>query len=152
MKIKEAFPYLCVTNAAAAIDYYQRAFDVTETRRLTEPAGRIGHAELAFGPITLMLSDEFPEYGIHSATSIGDTPVTIHLHVDDADAVIARAIQAGAALERAPEDQFFGERSGVVRDPFGHHWLIGHHIEDVRNDEMQRRYTQLLTGDSEPSR
>jgi len=151
MKIEEAFPYLCVTNAAAAIDFYQRAFDVTETFRLTEPAGRIGHAELAFGPITLMLSDEFPEYGIHSATSIGDTPVTIHLHVDNADAVIARAIQSGATLERAPEDQFFGERSGVVRDPFGHRWLIGHHIENVCNDEMQRRYTQLFTDNSEPS-
>ncbi|MGC3873956.1 VOC family protein [Halomonas sp. GXIMD04776] len=151
MKIEEVFPYLCVTNAAAAIDFYQRAFDVTETSRLTEPTGRIGHAELAFGPMTLMLSDEFPGYDIHSASTIGDTPVTIHLHVDDADAVIAHAVQAGAVLERAPEDQFFGERSGVVRDPFGHRWLIGHHIEDVHNDEMQRRYTQLLKGDSEPS-
>ncbi|QEA39638.1 VOC family protein [Pistricoccus aurantiacus] len=151
MRIEEVFPYLCVTNAAAAIDFYQRAFDVTETCRLTEPAGRIGHAELAFGPMTLMLSDEFPEYGIHSASSIGDTPVTIHLHVDDADAMIMRALQAGATLERAPEDHVYGERSGSLLDPFGHRWLIGHYIEDVLNDEMQRRYTHFLEGDSEPS-
>jgi len=140
MKIEEVFAYLCVSDAAAAIDFYRRAFGVEEKFRLTEPSGRIGHAELAFGAMTVMLSDEFPECGIRSASSIGATPVTIHLHVDDADAMIAQAVQAGATLERAPRDEFYGERSGVIRDPFGHRWLIGHHIEDVGTDEMQRRY------------
>jgi len=140
MKIEEVFAYLCVSDAAAAIDFYRRAFGVEEKFRLTEPGGRIGHAELAFGAMTVMLSDEFPECGIRSASTIGATPVTIHLHVDDADAMIAQAVQAGATLERAPRDEFYGERSGVIRDPFGHRWLIGHHIEDVGTDEMQRRY------------
>jgi uncharacterized glyoxalase superfamily protein PhnB len=143
MKIEEVFAYLCVADAAAAIDFYHRAFGVTETFRLTEPAGRIGHAELEFGPMTVMLSDEFPEYGIRAASTIGATPVTIHLHVDDADAMIAQAVAAGATLERAPEDQFYGERSGALRDPFGHRWLIGHRIEDVSPEEMQRRYTEM---------
>ncbi len=140
MKIEEVFAYLCVSDAAAAIVFYRRAFGVQEKFRLTEPSGRIGHAELAFGAMTVMLSDEFPERGIRSASTIGATPVTIHLHVDDADAMIARAVQAGATLERAPEDHFYGERSGTIRDPFGHRWLIGHHIEDITTDEMQRRY------------
>lgn len=140
MKIEEVFAYLCVSDAAAAIDFYRRAFGVEEKFRLTEPSGRIGHAELAFGAMTVMLSDEFPECGIRSASTIGATPVTIHLHVDDADAMIAQAVQAGATIERAPQDEFYGERSGTIRDPFGHRWLIGHHIEDVTTDEMQRRY------------
>ncbi len=144
MRIENVFPYLCVSNAAAAIDFYRRAFGATETFRLTEPSGRIGHAELTFGPATIMLSDEFPECGIDSASAIGATPVTIHLHVDNADGMIEQSVQAGAVLERAPEDHFYGERSGTVRDPFGHRWLIGHHIEDVTSDEMQRRYTKIL--------
>ena len=146
MKIEEVFAYLCVSSAATAIEFYKRAFGVQEKFRLVEPSGRIGHAELAFGAMTVMLSDEFPECGIRSATTIGATPVSIHLHVDDADRMIEQAVQAGATLERAPKDEFYGERSGVVRDPFGHRWLIGHHIEDVSADEMQRRYATLLTG------
>lgn len=145
MKIKEVFAYLCVSDAAAAIDFYKRAFGVEEKFRLTEPSGRIGHAELAFGEMTVMLSDEFPECDIRSATSIGETPVSIHLHVDDADAMIDQAVQAGAILEREPKDEFYGERSGVVCDPFGHRWLIGHHIEDVSTDEMQRRYEAMFS-------
>jgi PhnB protein len=146
MKIKEVFAYLCVSDANAALDFYQRAFGVKEKFRLTEPSGRIGHAELEFGAMTVMLSDEFPEHGIRSATSIGATAVTIHLHVDNADAMIAQAVRAGANLEREPFDAFYGERSGVVRDPFGHRWLIGHSIEEVTPDEMQRRYTEILSG------
>lgn len=147
MKIEEVFAYLCVSDAAAAIDFYTRAFGVKEKFRLAEPSGRIGHAELEFGPMTIMLADEYPEYGIHSASTIGGTPVSIHLHVDDADAMIEQAVKAGATLEREPQDEFYGERSGVVRDPFGHRWLIGHHIEDVSTDEMQRRYTAMLDGE-----
>lgn len=143
MKIEEVFAYLCVSDATAAIDFYQRAFGVVEKFRLVEPGGRIGHAELAFGANTLMLSDEFPECGIRSASTIGASPVSIHLHVDNADQMIEQAVLAGATLERAPQDAFYGERSGVVRDPFGHRWLIGHRIEDVSPDEMQRRYTNI---------
>ena len=135
-----------VPDLDEGVRFYRRAFGVKEKFRLTEPSGRIGHAELAFGDMTVMVSDEFPEHGIRSATSIGATAVTIHLHVDDADAMIAQAVRAGATLEREPFDAFYGERSGVVRDPFGHRWLIGHSIEEVTPDEMQRRYTEILGG------
>lgn len=149
MKIENVSPYLCVSDAAAAIDFYQRAFGASETYRLAEPSGRIAHAEMAFGQTTIMLADEFPEYDIRSASTIGATPVTLHLQVDNADAVIERAVQAGATLERPPADQFYGKRSGTIRDPFGHRWSIAHHIENVSNDEMQRRYEQMLNGDGE---
>lgn len=154
MTIKEVFAYLCVSDAAAAIEFYKRAFGVTEKFRLVEPSGRIGHAELAFGDMTIMLCDEFAEYGIRSASTIGATPVSIHLHVDDADKMIEQAVRAGATLETAPQDQFYGERSGVCRDPFGHRWLIGHSIEDVTPQEMQRRYTAMMSAsnDSETQR
>ncbi|WP_288253189.1 VOC family protein [uncultured Hydrogenophaga sp.] len=144
MRIDEAYAYLCVHDTNAAIDFYGKAFGATEKFRLVEPSGRIGHAELAFGPNTVMLCDEFPEVGIRSASSLGATPVTIHLHVDDADAMLAQAVAAGATLEREASDAFYGERSGVVRCPFGHRWLLGHSIEDVTPEEMQRRYTALF--------
>lgn len=146
MKINEVFAYLTVSDAAAAIEFYTRAFGATESFRLVEPSGRIGHAELMFGGTTIMVSDEFPEFDIRSASTIGATPVTIHLHVDDADAMIDSAVKAGATLERAPQDEFYGERGGVVRDPFGHRWLIGHQIEEVSPEEMQRRYDEMLRG------
>src|SRR5690606_11988244 len=113
--------------------------------RLTEPSARIGHAELELGGTTLMLSAEFPEYGIRGAKCIGATPVTMHRHADEADATIQDVIAAGAEPEREPSDAFYGERSGVVRDPFGHRWLIGHSIEDVSPEEMQRRYTEMMS-------
>jgi uncharacterized glyoxalase superfamily protein PhnB len=142
--IHELFAYLCVKDANAAIDFYGRAFGATEKFRLTEPGGRIGHAELDFGGVTLMLSDEYPEYGINGPRAPESPPVTIHLHVDDADAVVARALAAGARLEREVQDEFYGERGGVVRDPFGHRWNIGHTIEQLSPEEMQRRYTALM--------
>jgi PhnB protein len=144
MAVHELFAYLCVRNAAEAIDFYTKAFGAREKFRLTEPSGRIGHAELDFGAATLMLADEFPEYGIRAPEPGAGTPVTIHLHVDNADEVIARTLEAGATLEVRPTDHFFGERSGCIRDPFGHRWNIGHHIEDVPTGEMQRRYTEML--------
>jgi PhnB protein len=144
MTIHEIFPYLCVTDANGAIDFYAKAFGAREKFRLTEPSGRIGHAELDFNGTTIMLSDEFPECGIKSATTIGATPVTIHLHVDDADEMVRNAKRFGATVEREPEDHFYGERSGSVRDPYGHRWLIGDSIEDVAPEEMQRRYTKIL--------
>ena len=141
MTIHEVFPYLRVRNAAAAVDFYTRAFGVTEKFRLVEPGtGRIGHVELQFGPLVVMVSEEYPEYSLVGPQTLGGTSVTLHLHVDDADALIERAVAAGATLVRAPQDQFYGERSGTVRDPFGHEWLIGHSIEEVTPEEMQRRY------------
>jgi PhnB protein len=144
MAIHEMFPYLCVPDAAKAIEFYGTVFGAREKLRLTEPSGRIGHAELDFGPGTLMLADEFPEFGITAPKPGSGASVTIHLHVDNADDVIGRAVEAGATLEMAPKDEFYGERSGCIRDPFGHRWNIGHQIERVSPEEMQRRYTELL--------
>lgn len=146
MSIHELFAYLHVNDARGAIEFYTAAFGAKEKFRLTEPGGRIGHAELDFGSTTLMLADEFPEFGIRGPASIGATSVTIHLHVDDADRTIDRAVGAGATLERPPKDEFYGERSGCIRDPFGHRWTIGHSLEDVAPEEMQRRYDELAKG------
>lgn len=140
MAQREMFPYLCVHDANAAVDFYQHVFGMSEKFRLTEPSGRIGHVELDFDGATLMLSEEFPEYGLRGPKSIGATAVTIHLHVDNADEVVARALQAGATLHMPLADHFYGERSGSFFDPFGHRWNVGHHIEDVTTDEMQKRY------------
>ncbi len=144
MAVHELFAYLCVADTARAIEFYTKVFDARETMRLTEPSGRIGHAEVDFGGTTLMISDEFPECGIVGPRQDAGVPVTLHAHVDDADAVIARALALGATLERPAKDEFYGERSGVIRDPFGHRWNIGHQIEQVAPEEMQRRYTRLL--------
>ncbi|MCP3140076.1 VOC family protein [Pyxidicoccus xibeiensis] len=144
MNIHEVFAYLRVKGADRAIAFYKQSFGATEKLRLTEPGGRIGHVELELGGTTVMLSEEFPELGILGPQSIGGTSVTIHLHVDDADAAIQRAAAAGATIVRPPTDAFYGERSGTVRDPFGHEWSIGHSIEDVTPEEMQRRYNQLF--------
>jgi PhnB protein len=148
MIVHEMFPYLHVRGAVRAIEFYVAAFGAREKLRLTEPSGRVGHAELELGGATLMLADEFPELDIRGPASIGATSVTIHLHVDDADACIARAVELGATVLSPATDQFFGERSGVVLDPFGHRWNIGHSIEDVSPAEMQRRYDELLGGAS----
>ncbi len=142
--IHELFAYLCVTDTDKAITFYRAAFGASEKFRLTESSGRIGHAEIDLNGITVMLCDEFPEYNIRSPNAMGGTAVTLHLHVDNADRVIQRAIDAGATLEMAPQDAFYGERSGVIRDPFGYRWNIGHSIEDVTPAEMQRRYTALM--------
>lgn len=146
MATKELFAYLIVNDAAAAIAFYESAFGAKEKLRLTEPSGRIGHAELDFNGTLLMLADEFPEFDLRGPKQIGGTPVTLHLHVDSADEIIGSAVKAGATLERAASDQFYGERSGSVFDPFGHRWNIGNAIEDVSPEEMQRRYTALMRG------
>ena len=142
--VHEAYPYLRVRGAATAIDFYKRAFDAEEIYRLTEPTGRIGHAEIKIGPMVLMLADEYPEHGIQGPQSLGGTTFAIHLHVDNVDALLAQAKTAGATVVREPVDQFYGERSATVRDPFGHEWLLGQSIEKVTPDEMQRRYTAMF--------
>ncbi len=145
MAIHEVFPYLRVRNCPAAIEFYKRAFGVTEKFRLTEPSGRVGHAELDFDGATVMVSEEHPEHGIVGPETVGGTTFALHLHVDDCDALMARAVAAGAKVTREATDQFYGERSGSVRDPFGHDWLIGHEIEKgVTPGEMQKRYDEVM--------
>lgn len=141
MPIHEVFIYLRAKRTDEAIAFYKAVFGATERFRLVDPSGRIGHAELQLGPTVLMISDEFPEWDIHAPDPGTPAGFGIHLHVDDADALINAAVAAGARLIRAPADHFYGERSGAVRDPFGYEWLIGHPIEEVDPAEMQRRYT-----------
>ena len=144
ISVAEVLPYLRVKGAQAAIDFYKNVFGASERFRLTEPNGRIGHIELDLGNIVLMLSEEFPEYGILAPQAPGTTGMAIHLHCNDADALAARAVAAGATLVREPSDQFYGERSCLIRDPFGHEWMLGHENEKVTPEEMQRRYTAMF--------
>lgn len=144
MAIHELFAYLHVRDAGEAITFYSSVFGAVEKFRLVEPSGRLGHAELDFAGTTLMISEEFAEYGILGPRAGVPTAVTLHLHVDNCDEVIARALQAGATLEMAAQDHFYGERSGSFRDPSGHRWSVGHSIEDVAPEEMQRRYTAMM--------
>ncbi|NNE70424.1 MAG: VOC family protein [Rhodothermales bacterium] len=125
------------------MNWYSKVFGAVEGLKLTDPSGKIGHVELDFGGTTIMVSDAFPEYGV-SAPEPGDRVfVAIHLHVDDTDAIIDRAVENGAEIIHPPNDHFYGERSGRIRDPFGHEWIIGHSIEEVSPEEMQRRYDAL---------
>jgi PhnB protein len=139
-----AVPYLCCKDAARAIEFYKQAFGATEVMRLAEPSGRIGHAEIKIGTALLMLADEYPEMDVRSPQSLGGSPVTIHLYVDDVDALADRAVGAGAKLLRPVADQFYGDRSGRLSDPFGHVWIISTHTEDVAPEEMQRRYQAMM--------
>jgi uncharacterized glyoxalase superfamily protein PhnB len=145
-EIKEVFQYLRVKNAATAIEFYKQAFGVTEIFRLTEPSGRIGHAELKFGDTIIMVSDEYPEFGILGPQPNGIPGSLIHLHVVNADGMASRCVAAGATMIRDPQDQFYGERSCTIRDPFGHEWMLGHEIEKVSPEEMQRRFNEMCGG------
>ncbi|HEX3911867.1 MAG TPA: VOC family protein [Steroidobacteraceae bacterium] len=142
--IHEVYAYLRVHSTAEAIDFYSRAFDAREIFRLTEPGGRIGHAEVRIGPTTVMLADEYPEHNIRGPRSLGGTTFSMHLHVADVDKAFEQAVAAGAAVVGPLQNQFYGERSGTVRDPFGHEWLLGGHLESLTPEEMQRRYTALF--------
>ena len=137
-------PYICCQNAPKAIDFYKTAFGARETMRLAEPGGKIGHAELEIGGSMLMISDEYPDHDALSPVSIGGSPVKLHLYVDDADAVVARAVAAGAKVVRPLADQFYGDRSGTIRDPFGHVWFISTRKEALTADEVQRRYDRMM--------
>jgi PhnB protein len=132
-------PYLCVDGAAAAMDFYTKVFGASERMRMPSPGGKIGHAELEIGDSLIMLADEHPDVGALSPKSIGGTPVTINVYVEDVDDVFARALQEGATSLRAPENQFYGDRMGQFEDPFGHKWSVGTHVEDVSQDEMAKR-------------
>jgi len=144
--IHEVFPYLRVRAAADAIAFYADAFGAVELFRLTEPGGRIGHAEVRIGPATVMLSDEFPEHGMRGPSDDVRTSALLHIHCDDVDDLFARAVRAGATVVRPLTDQFYGERTATLRDPFGHEWLLGSQIEAMSAEEMQRRYTALFNG------
>ncbi|MEY2410470.1 MAG: PhnB protein [Verrucomicrobiota bacterium] len=134
-----ATPYLVCTGAARAIDFYKEVFDAREVLRMAGPAGRIMHAEIQIGDSRLMLADEFPEMDARSPQTIGGTPVGLCIYVKDCDATFARAVAGGAKVLRPLQDQFYGDRSGTVSDPFGHKWTISTHIEDVPPAEIEKR-------------
>ena len=133
-------PYLAVNDAAAAIEYYKRAFGAIETMRMPGPGGKIMHAEVRIGDSPIMLADECPEMGHRGPKSFGGTPVGICLYVEDADAVFAKAVAAGAEVTKPLADQFYGDRTGTVTDPFGHLWHVMTHVEDVSPEEMRKRH------------
>lgn len=151
-QIEEVYPYLRTRDCNAAIEFYQRAFGAVEDFRLTEPGGRIGHAELKFGKTTIMVSDEYPEYGILGPQDSVPTGSSVHLHVEDVDIMTQQAAEVGATIVMEPRDQFYGERSSKVLDPFGHEWLLGSHIEDVSPEEMQRRFDEMFKEDESDSK
>lgn len=140
----QVIPYLHVKGAARAIEFYQRAFGATEVLRLSEPDGKIGHAEILIGGARIMLADEYPEYGSLGPQSLGGTSVSLHLTVPDVDAFAQQAVAAGAKLAKPIKDEFYGERGGKLEDPFGHVWQVMTRIEEVTPEEMQRRYDALL--------
>jgi PhnB protein len=136
-------PYLVVNSAARAIDFYKMAFGATEIMRMPGPNGRVMHAELRIGDSVIMLADE-PESGEHkSAQALGGSPVSLMVYIPDVDKVFQRALSAGAKQTRAVQDQFYGDRSGNLIDPFGHSWTVSTHVEDVSPEEMQRRMAEL---------
>ena len=132
-------PYLIVRGAADALTYYTNAFGGRELFRMDAPGGRIGHAEIRIGDCVVMLADEHPEIEAHAPQKFGGTSVSLMLYVDNVDEVFARAIAAGGRETRAVADQFYGDRSGTLIDPFGHQWHVATHVEDVSPEDMQRR-------------
>ena len=132
-------PYLIVNGAARAIEFYKQAFGATETFRMERPDGRVGHAEIKIGDSHVMLADEHPEMGARGPQSIGGSPISLVLYVEDVDATVNRAVEAGAKLTRPVANQFYGDRTGGVEDPFGHAWYVATHVEDVAPEEMQKR-------------
>jgi len=125
------------------MDFYKDVFGATEIMRMPQPDGRIGHAEMKMGDSFIMLADEYPEMDIVSPTTLGNSTVGILLYVDDADATFNKAVSRGAKVNKAMADQFYGDRSGTVIDPFGHKWTIATHVEDVSPEEMERRMAAL---------
>ena len=132
--------YICIKGAAEAIEFYKRAFGATETfKRITDSTGRVGHAEITIGGSTIMIADEHPEHGFRGPLSLGGSPVLFVVDVPDVDAMAPRAVAAGGRLTRPIENQFYGDRTGEITDPYGYRWYLSTHVEDVPEDEMQRR-------------
>jgi PhnB protein len=138
-------PYLIIDGAAKAIDFYKKAFGATELFRM-EHQGKIGHAELKIGDSPIMLSDEHPEMGYKGPKSLGGTPVSLMIYVEDVDTVYKRAIESGGIEVKALQDQFYGDRSGTLTDPFGHVWTVATHKEDVTPEEMDKRLAAMGHG------
>jgi PhnB protein len=132
-------PYLAVDDAAEAIDYYTKAFGAKERGRMEAPGGKIGHAELEIGDSLVMLSDPFPQASTRTPKELGGTSASVFLYVEDVDAVVKQAVDAGATITMEVEDQFWGDRFGTIQDPFGHLWSIATHVEDVPPEEMAER-------------
>ena len=139
-------PYLIVDGGDAAIAFYTKVLGATERMRMPSPGDRIGHAELTLGDSLVMLADEHPEMGILGPKSVGGTPVTISVYVEDVDSVFERALSEGASSVRPVENQFYGDRSGQFEDPFGHRWSIATHVEDVPPEEMEKRAAEAMAG------
>jgi PhnB protein len=137
-------PYLYIKGAAKAIEFYKKAFGATELLRLPDPSGKIGHAEIKIGDSPIMLADEHPEMGARSPQTIGGTSSSICLYVPNVDALFAQAIAAGATEKRPVKDQFYGDRTGTLEDPFGHVWSIATHKEDVSPAELERRFAEMM--------
>ncbi|MDQ3803495.1 MAG: VOC family protein [Acidobacteriota bacterium] len=132
-------PYLCVSDAARAIEFYKEAFGATERMRFEVPGGKIGHAEIEIGDSIVMLADEMPEINFRSPQTVGGPSSHFMIYVEDVDARVERAVAAGARLTRPVKDEFYGDRAGSVEDPFGHVWFIATHIEDLSPEEIKRR-------------
>ena len=144
-------PYLTYRDAAAAIDFYKRAFGATELMRLAEPSGKIGHAELQIGAVILMIADEYPDYGAISAETLGGSPIKLHLYVPNVDRFVERAVAEGASLSRPIEDHGYGDRGGQIKDPFGYTWIVATHQQDVPVADMQKQFEDFLTA-NEPKK
>ena len=137
-------PYLFIQGAAAAIEFYQKAFGATERVRMAGPDGKIGHAEIQIGDSIIMLSEENEKMGARSPKTLGGAPLLLHLYVPDVDSLFAQAVAAGAKVTRPIANQFYGDRSGGLEDPFGFGWYLATHIEDVPPDEMERRAAEAM--------
>jgi PhnB protein len=139
-------PYLVVKGASQAIEYYKKVFGATEVFRMNQPDGKVGHAELQIGDSRFMLSEENPKMGQGhvSASSIGGSPVSLYLYIPDVDRVIEKAVDAGAKVVKPVQDQFYGDRSGFIQDPFGHLWGIATHIEDVAPKDLEERAKRVM--------
>lgn len=140
-------PYLIVDDAGAAIDFCSSVLGASERMRMAGPDGRVGHAELDVGDSMIMLADESPDMGARGPRTIGGTPVTLHVYVENVDEVFERAVKAGAQVLRPLENRFYGDRSGQFEDPFGHHWNVASHVEDVPPEEMARRAEAAMAAD-----
>lgn len=132
-------PYLIIKGAADAIEYYKKAFKAKELFRMAQGDGRIGHAEIRIGDSPIMLADEFPEMKYLSPLSLGGTPVSLLIYVDDVDEIFPQAVSAGGEVQKPLQNQFYGDRSGTLKDPFGHVWTIATHVEDLSPEEMEQR-------------
>ena len=142
----QVIPYLSIQGAGKAIDFYSNVFGFEEIVRMGGPEDKIGHAEMKLGDSVIMLSDEMPDMGNKSPKTIGGSPVTVCLYVEDVDSIYKKAIDNGATEITPLDNQFYGDRSGQFEDPFGHRWNVSSHVEDVSPEEMEKRMAEMMGG------